>query len=1239
MATATAAHHHDLFTRNAAASGNEVGQNRYLNGSSGGYGNAESSARERSRSRGGAANRSTQTGSASQYSHHHSQSMSNGVSNSVYQNDMDQPRMYVRALYSFRSDDPTSLSFNQGDLIQVLTQLESGWWDGIVHGQRGWFPSNYCVVVNSSDYRENGVGISPLDDSDDTEDGSSGDEGEDEDSDRDGIGSPQLPMEGTDDRDADEALFWIPQATPDGRLFYFNTRTGESRMELPLETPTSTTETGPRDRSNFSVPEQTRPPPEMMAGGYEREEPEYEDADSTTSEREGEALFISPGNVDDPRQSFISEGSSSQSVRSRHSGTFVPDNHSERTLVESGSVSLSSHNTIVNNSLSADIPMTQPENTFSNPSEPQATVKIAGSKPSTATFYNDNIPTPTTWDALIEETRLSIERYRDAINKRERAKYVRRAEDISDMLRLLIAAGSATTDNHSGQPSIISTNKPLHPHFRQFMAAFSKLVLSSHIASADFPPPDTESKCLSEAEEVLSGVFRFAEVARAQRKDVLPRLKPGFVVGSSIEDGWNNHPHTEPIATTSQLDHNASNGAADGLVTVDNNLNNKLEELNSVVRPALRRLEASLESSDSLATPYSQSVLCSYVTSAAIGVVDALKQYFHMIDRIDLQPFTLPTRSPSYEDVVSQKQRLYDSFADLVMACQALTSPLADEWTYVRGESLDDRLTTIRVYIKEVETGIQTLAFSVSLLVGERDLRQPQAEVKKEDWRKTSSDVVDNQNRPLGAHARTQSRQNHPRITSMVGERPGANYEKGGGESKLKRHWGIQPQVTAEPAETPWFLGCDYDHEILYGKKKEVKGGTLVALVERLTRHDILDSSFISTFLLTYQSFTTADELFNQLARRFTIQPPLNLTPAEYELWVEKKQKLIRVRVLSVLKQWMESYWMENDDDAGKDLLRRIHTFAKDVMLPHLAGTSKLMEVIESRIKGIAPDKKMVQNFGQAPPPILPKNMKKLKFLDIDTMEFARQLTIIESRAYRKLKPTDCLNKAWSKDKTSMDGSEPASNVRSIILHSNQLTNWVAEMILTQTDVKRRVVVIKHFIAVAEKCRQLNNFSTLTSIISALGAAPIHRLKRTWDHVPTRTTAILENMKVLMGTTLNFNEYRECLHLVNPPCVPFLGVYLKDLTFVADGNPDFIKGTELINFGKRAKTAAIIREIQQYQSVPYPLQSIQELQDYILQNMQAAKDVTEMFNVSLALEPREREDEKIARLLQESGFL
>ena len=58
---------------------------------------------------------------------------------------------YVRALYDYEADDRTSLSFHEGDIIQVITRLESGWWDGVINGVRGWFPSNYCEEIPSPD--------------------------------------------------------------------------------------------------------------------------------------------------------------------------------------------------------------------------------------------------------------------------------------------------------------------------------------------------------------------------------------------------------------------------------------------------------------------------------------------------------------------------------------------------------------------------------------------------------------------------------------------------------------------------------------------------------------------------------------------------------------------------------------------------------------------------------------------------------------------------------------------------------------------------------------------------------------------------------------------------------------------------------------------------------------------------------------------------------------------------------
>lgn len=189
--------------------------------------------------------------------------------------------MYVKALYDYDADDRTSLSFRQGEIIQVITQLESGWWDGVINGVRGWFPSNYCQLVNG-----------PIDEVDEDESNRRGPVSEDGEGVSDAgteeyedvysdlsserssqHGRSRAGMDGASDQEQEEAAFWIPQATPDGRLYYFNTLTGVSTMELPLETPSSTNESGPRDRTNVFMPESTRPPPELMAGGrYERED-------------------------------------------------------------------------------------------------------------------------------------------------------------------------------------------------------------------------------------------------------------------------------------------------------------------------------------------------------------------------------------------------------------------------------------------------------------------------------------------------------------------------------------------------------------------------------------------------------------------------------------------------------------------------------------------------------------------------------------------------------------------------------------------------------------------------------------------------------------------------------------------------------------------------------------------------------------------------------------------------------
>lgn len=119
------------------------------------------------------------------------------------------------------------------------------------------------------------------------------------------------------------------------------------------------------------------------------------------------------------------------------------------------------------------------------------------------------------------------------------------------------------------------------------------------------------------------------------------------------------------------------------------------------------------------------------------------------------------------------------------------------------------------------------------------------------------------------------------------------------------------------------------------------------------------------------------------------------------------------------------------------------------------------------------------------------------------------------------------------------------------------------------------------------------------------------------------TTQSLAHIRKLMGSNRNFTEYREIIHSVNPPCIPFLGIYLQDLTFIEDGNPDYLRTSKgLINFAKRQKTAEVIRELKQFQSFAYNYHTIPEFQEFIKSKLDESRDVEKMYERSLKLEPR-----------------
>ena len=435
-----------------------------------------------------------------------------------------------------------------------------------------------------------------------------------------------------------------------------------------------------------------------------------------------------------------------------------------------------------------------------------------------------------------------------------------------------------------------------------------------------------------------------------------------------------------------------------------------------------------------------------------------------------------------------------------------------------------------------------------------------------------------------------------------------------------------------------------FAHELLHNKEGQITGGTLPALVERLTTHDSTpDAMFVSTFYLTFRLFVTPVKLAGALVERFDYvsESPHIAGP-------------VRLRVYNVFKGWLESHWRDLSDH---EALEVIEPFAREKLSSVLpAASMRLLDLarkVSSTDGPLVP--RLVSSMGKTstsisvyvppdtplPSPVMSKSqfstLKSWKMggsspsiLDFDPLELARQLTIKEMNIFCSIMPEELLASEWMK-KTGSN----AVNVRAMSTLSTDLSNLVADTILQYEDAKKRATMIKHWIKIAHRCMELHNYDSLMAIICSLNSSTIMRLERTWDFVSQKRKDILKVLQDIVEPTKNHAVLRQRLQEHVPPCLPFVGTYLTDLTFVDIGNPATkqlpgMSGEDsisVINFDKHSRTAKIIGELQRFQ-IPYRLTEVPELQEWLqaqIVRVRCSNDqnnIQQYYRKSLLLEPR-----------------
>ncbi|KAG0676897.1 hypothetical protein C6P42_001067 [Pichia californica] len=219
-----------------------------------------------------------------------------------------------------------------------------------------------------------------------------------------------------------------------------------------------------------------------------------------------------------------------------------------------------------------------------------------------------------------------------------------------------------------------------------------------------------------------------------------------------------------------------------------------------------------------------------------------------------------------------------------------------------------------------------------------------------------------------------------------------------------------------------------------------------------------------------------------------------------------------------------------------------------------------------------------------------------LTLLNFNGLEIAKQLTLIESKMFCSIQAGELLNQNFTTKKLHLNLSP---NIQKSILFTNLLSDYVIESILKPgLQMRQRIHAFKCWLKIAISCLYLRNFNSLASIMTSLQSFLITRITKIWEGLSEKYEELFHYLASIIHPNKNYNTYREKLRdflatneqdNLDIPTVPYLSLFLQDLTFVVDGNPNYrsnIKSfldEKLINIDKYFKITEIISDIQTLQ--------------------------------------------------------
>ncbi|XP_010870327.1 ras-specific guanine nucleotide-releasing factor RalGPS2 isoform X1 [Esox lucius] len=215
--------------------------------------------------------------------------------------------------------------------------------------------------------------------------------------------------------------------------------------------------------------------------------------------------------------------------------------------------------------------------------------------------------------------------------------------------------------------------------------------------------------------------------------------------------------------------------------------------------------------------------------------------------------------------------------------------------------------------------------------------------------------------------------------------------------------------------------------------------------------------------------------------------------------------------------------------------------------------------------------------------------------LKVTPEEYAGQITLMDAPVFKAIQPEELSSCGWNKK----EKHSSAPNAVAFTRRFNQTTFWVVREILHAQTLKIRAEVLSLYIRTAKKLCDINNLHSVMAVVSGLQSAPIFRLTKTWALLSRKDKAAFERLEYLMAKEDNYKRLRDYISSQSMnSCIPYLGMYLSDLTYIDSAYPS--TGSILENEQRSNLMNNILRIISDLQrSCTYDIPVLPHVQKYL----------------------------------------